>query len=86
MGKLSIGCVIAICIGCACRWYDIPLPSPTRLQGALLVVAMTFGYFGTDWAIARIRPSRGQAVNAPLCGGPTGLTREATTPQSLQQR
>jgi XapX domain-containing protein len=74
MGKIAIGCLVAICIGSACRWYDIPLPSPTRLQGALLVVAMTLGYFGTDMFMARVRPAKGPATTAPLCGGPSGLT------------
>jgi XapX domain-containing protein len=32
----------------ACRWFDIPLPAPPKLVGALLVVAMTTGFVGTD--------------------------------------
>lgn len=35
--------VLAFGIGVVCRLFDIPLPAPPRLQGALLVVAMTLG-------------------------------------------
>ena len=86
MGKIAIGCVVAICIGSACRWFDVPLPSPTRLQGALLVVAMTLGYFGTDWFIAKVIPGSGSATTAPLCGGPTGLTTDNQQAQTARPR
>ncbi|CAN7428274.1 DUF1427 family protein [Pseudoxanthomonas sp. LjRoot143] len=39
-----VGILLALCIGIACRWLDIPVPAPPRLEGALLVVAMTCGY------------------------------------------
>jgi XapX domain-containing protein len=32
----------------SCRWFDIPLPAPPKLVGALLVVAMTAGFVGTE--------------------------------------
>jgi XapX domain-containing protein len=86
VGKIAIGCVVAICIGSACRWFDVPLPSPTRLQVALLVVAMTLGYFGTDWCMARVRPGSGPATTAPLCGGPTGLTTDSQRAPAAQPR
>lgn len=35
-------------IGLGCRWFDLPLPAPPRLVGALLVVAMTLGFMGMD--------------------------------------
>jgi len=43
-----IGILLALCIGIACRWLDIPVPAPPRLQGALLVVAMTVGFLIAD--------------------------------------
>jgi XapX domain-containing protein len=86
VGKIAIGCVVATCIGSACRWFDVPLPSPTRLQGALLVVAMTLGYFGTDWFIAKAILGNGSATTAPLCGGPTGLTTDNQQAQTGQPR
>jgi XapX domain-containing protein len=45
---LLLGCVI----GAACRWFDIPVPAPPRIPGALLVVAMTLGFMATDMLIA----------------------------------
>jgi len=42
------GVVLGLAIGAACRWIDIPLPAPPKLVGALLVVAMTLGFVGTD--------------------------------------
>lgn len=40
----GIGIVLALLIGASCRWLDIPVPAPPRIQGALLVVAMTIGF------------------------------------------
>ena len=82
MGKLAIGCALSLVIGASCRWIDIPLPSPPKLQGALLVVAMTLGYLGTDWIIAKKIPSKGPATTRPLCGGPTGLPTTRNTPSA----
>ena len=42
------GLAMALLIGIGCRWFDIPLPAPPRLQGALLVVAMTLGFLAAD--------------------------------------
>lgn len=44
MMQLLVGPVLALAIGAGCRLLDIPLPAPPKLQGALLVVAMTVGY------------------------------------------
>ena len=43
------GILLGLGIGAACRWFDVPLPAPPKLVGALLVVAMTLGYVGTDF-------------------------------------
>ncbi|MBO6755128.1 MAG: DUF1427 family protein [Roseibium sp.] len=48
-----IGIGLGFAIGAGCRWFDIPLPAPPRLVGALLVVAMTVGFLGADWALAQ---------------------------------
>jgi XapX domain-containing protein len=47
----AAGIVLGVAIGAGCRWFDLPLPAPPRLVGALLVVAMTLGFVGTDWVI-----------------------------------
>ncbi len=44
-----IGVVLAFTIGAACRWFDLPVPAPPKVLGALLVVAMTLGYITADW-------------------------------------
>lgn len=41
---MEVVCVIvAFAIGAGCRIGDVPLPAPSRLGGALLVVAMSLG-------------------------------------------
>lgn len=40
----ALGIMLGLAIGMGCRWFDIPLPAPPRLVGALLVVAMTSGF------------------------------------------
>lgn len=51
--KILIGLVLAFVIGAACRYFDIPVPSPPVLPGALLVVATTLGYTTVDRALVR---------------------------------
>ena len=43
-----IGLVLGLAIGSACRWWDLPLPAPPKLTGAMLVVCMTLGFIATD--------------------------------------
>jgi XapX domain-containing protein len=69
MSKIVIGLAVGLLIGAGCRFFDIPVPSPPKLVGALLVVAMTVGYAMTDRYLAK-----GEASTASLCGGPTGET------------
>ena len=69
MIRIVAGIVLGLLIGAGCRWFDIPVPSPPKLIGALLVVAMTVGYIGADKFLAD-RP----ATTAHLSGGPTGGT------------
>jgi len=52
--KLMIAVFISLLIGDACRWFNIPAPSPNKLSGVFLVFAMTVGYVVVDrWLIAR---------------------------------
>jgi XapX domain-containing protein len=69
--KVLVGAVVAFLVGAGCRYFDIPVPSPPILPGALLVVAMTLGYSATDRVLVR-RSSI--ATTKHLCGGPSGLT------------
>jgi XapX domain-containing protein len=59
MIKTVIGLLLGLSIGIACRWFDVPVPSPPKLIGALLVVAMTVGYIATDKLLALKSNERG---------------------------
>jgi XapX domain-containing protein len=72
MIKLAAGIVLSMLIGAACRWFDVPTPSPPRLEGALLVIAMTLGYIVADKLIATKFVAKGPATTQQMCGGPTG--------------
>jgi XapX domain-containing protein len=69
--KILIGIIVAFLVGAGCRFFDIPVPSPPVLPGALLVVAMTLGYSATDRALTR---RARLSTTGHLCGGPTGTT------------
>lgn len=49
---MLIAIAMGMSIGAVCRWFDIPLPAPPKLVGALLVLAMTLGFLWTDLAMA----------------------------------
>jgi XapX domain-containing protein len=51
MNDLLIAIALGLGIGVGCRWFDLPLPAPPKLVGALLVVAMTLGFAGADYAL-----------------------------------
>jgi len=72
MLKVIVGILLGLLIGAACRWFDIPVPSPPKLTGALLVVAMTIGYMVTDKLITAKFSAKGPASTRDMCGGPTG--------------
>ena len=46
--KIFISLLLAAGIGVLCRLTGIPVPAPPVIVGALLVVAMTAGFVGTD--------------------------------------
>jgi XapX domain-containing protein len=69
--KVVLGLLLALAIGVGCRFASIPLPAPPVFIGALLVLAMTFGYVVTD----RFAAHR-EAKSKPLCGDPSGERAE----------
>jgi XapX domain-containing protein len=71
MLKMIVGIFLGLLIGAGCRWFDIPVPSPPKLAGAL-IVAMTLGYMATDKLVADKFSSKGPATTKEMCGGPTG--------------
>jgi XapX domain-containing protein len=53
MLTIFLGLALGLAIGGGCRWFDIPSPSPPRIVGALLVLAMTLGYLATDYVLPK---------------------------------
>jgi len=53
MLTIFLGLALGLAIGAGCRWFDIPSPSPPRIVGALLVLAMTLGYLATDFVLPK---------------------------------
>jgi len=72
MTKIIVGLILGFLIGAACRWFDIPLPGPPKILGALLVVSISAGYMVTDKLVAARFSTKGPATTEDLCGGPTG--------------
>jgi XapX domain-containing protein len=73
--KVLIGAMVVFLVGAGCRFFDIPVPSPPVLPGALLVVAMTFGYTLADRALTR----KAQPITTkPWCRGPGGMSTTAS--------
>jgi XapX domain-containing protein len=60
--KSVIGLLLGFALGAACRWLDLPVPSPPRLLGALLVVATTVGYMTADKYLAKATDLKPVAV------------------------
>ena len=54
--KVLLGLTMGFLLGATCRWLDIPVPSPPKLLGALLVVATTLGYMAMDGMLTRRHP------------------------------
>lgn len=72
--KLLIAVMLGVLIGAGCRYFDLPVPSPPTIVGALLVVAITMGYWGTDQLLSR------RATNAGFSAGPTGAPATLVEP------
>jgi len=56
MIKDVVSVLLALLIGASCRWFEIPVPAPPRLFGALLIIAITGGYMLTDAGLSKSRP------------------------------
>ena len=88
MFRVILGLFLGLIIGMGCRGFDIPLPGPPKIIGALVVLSVTLGYVGMDHLLASRAKMAGAivrpATTAPYCGGPTGLppSREQTALRS----
>ena len=74
MVKIVAGLILGFIIGAGCRWFDIPLPGPPKLVGALLITSITLGYMATDKIMSNRVCAQRPASTRLLCGGPTGDT------------
>jgi XapX domain-containing protein len=53
MIKDVVSVLLAFGMGASCRFFDIPVPAPPRLFGALLIIAITAGYLLMDAGMAK---------------------------------
>jgi len=51
--KILLAFLLAFAVGAACRWFDVPVPAPPKLLGALLIITTTIGYMTADSYLAR---------------------------------
>lgn len=66
MIKPIIGILVGICIGIGCRFFDIPLPGPPAILGAVLAVAMATGYTMTDKLLTRAAAGAAATGSRPM--------------------
>ncbi|WP_107875783.1 DUF1427 family protein [Pseudoduganella sp. UC29_71] len=66
--KIALGLVLSFVVGAGCKLFGIPAASPPVLSGALLVFAMSSGYWLVDRYLARSQ-HRSPAQNKQHCGG-----------------
>jgi len=53
--EILIAVTLGLVIGVACRWFDLPLPAPPKIVGALLVISMTLGFMLVDHALGGLQ-------------------------------
>lgn len=44
-----LGLIIGASVGGLCQYFDLPLPAPPKLFGALIVVFTTLGFLAADY-------------------------------------
>ena len=57
-------------MGGGCRWLEIPVPSPPKLLGALLVVATTIGYMTVDSYLTKAADAKPVVLSLRTSGNP----------------
>ena len=74
MVRIVIGLLLGLLIGAGCRCFDIPLPGPPKIMGAMVILSVTLGYVGMDALLAARSKAAGNsarpATTAQGCGGP----------------
>ena len=69
--KSVIGLLLGFALGALCRFFDIPVPSPPKLLGALLVVATTAGYMTVDRFMTKPAAAAVPVTEVQLSGAAT---------------
>ncbi len=54
--KFAIALLLAFAIGFVCRYFELPVPAPPALPGALIVVAITLGFLVGDAIFSKPKP------------------------------
>jgi XapX domain-containing protein len=84
--KLLVGMLLGALIGVGCRLFEMPLPGPNAVLGALLGIAMASGYQLTDRVLLRrsgISAGDPSAQGARTDEAPaSSAKRDRTTPVS----
>ena len=62
--KIVLGILLGFGLGAFCRWLDIPLPSPPKVVGAVMVIALTLGFVAADWGLDRGQPATPEKMQA----------------------
>jgi XapX domain-containing protein len=62
--KSLLGLLLGFVLGGGCRYLEIPVPSPPKLLGALLVVATTIGYMTVDNYLSKPADQKPPVVTA----------------------
>ncbi len=63
--KIVPGILVGFGLGVFCQRLSIPLPSPSKVVGAIMVLAVTLGFVIADWALTcgqSAAPEQGQAT------------------------
>ena len=66
MIKMTIGIIIALLIGAACRYFKLPVPAPPTIYGVLLIMAITLGYIAADQILPKENEVSGQNVTVEV--------------------
>lgn len=64
--RIVLGFILAFGIGILCRLLPVPLPAPTALVGALVVMSMTLGYIAADRYLARRAATQARNSAGPI--------------------
>ncbi len=68
--KIAIALVVAFAVGFLCRYFELPVPAPPALPGALIVMATTIGFLVGDAVFGPQKRVESTQVVAPSSKDP----------------